>query len=118
MLLQIALNKVDKQVYSCQTSFSFEFYTGDMLAPVKVLDAENAIVYMTFDGKKAAILYTIDGECWEAQNIMPYTTTRPTAVKGAKGWLLKAGTPTATSPAKRKTTTGASSNKAFVNSKR
>lgn len=83
-------------------------YTGDMLAPVKVLDAENAIVYMTFDGKKAAILYTIDGECWEAQNIMPYTTTRPTAVKGAKGWLLKAGTPTATSPAKRKTTTGSS----------
>lgn len=32
-------------------------YLGDNLAPVKVLDENNVIAYMTFNGKKCAVLY-------------------------------------------------------------
>lgn len=77
-------------------------YLGDNLAPVKVLDADNVVAYMTFDGKKTAVLYSRDNNSWRARRMETYTAACPTVVKGANGWIFKAGTAAVATPAKRR----------------
>lgn len=71
----------------------FMLYTGDNIAPVKVLDDTHAVAFMTIDGQKVAILYRLsDTGKWNGINSMPYTKYQPVAVKTTNGWTLKEGT--------------------------
>lgn len=80
-------------------------YLGDMLAPLKVLDDENVIAYMTIDGDKMAVLYNYSGNLWDFVGVMPYTKILPTAEKNTNRWVLKEGKSVASAPQSKRRTT-------------
>lgn len=63
-------------------------YLGDCLAPIKILDDNNLIVYSTVGNSKQAILYTLQSD-WTAIETMEFTNSLPGASQDGKSWKLK-----------------------------